>query len=250
MSPPADADIRLHPDLESISAAVAESLVQAAAAAITERSWFSLALSGGDTPRGLFRVLRRDHEKRIPWLRVEIFWVDERYVPDQDPRSNYEVARREWMATSPIPRENVHPMPTDLPDPEAAAQQYERVLRAHFLRDRPRFDFMLLGIGRDCHTASLFPGSQALTEETRWVVSVRAPADPPQRLTLTLPVINSARSVHFLVSGAEKSEALKRAVEGEADAMSCPASAVRPTDGKVVWWVDEAAAQGLSTARR
>jgi len=242
-------ELRVYPDLESLSQAAAESLAEIAAAAITERSWFSLGLSGGETPRALFRRLRQEYQKRIPWLRVEIFWVDERYVSHQDPRSNYALAKNQWIANSPIPRENVHPAPTEVATPAEAAQQYERVLRAHFLREWPRFDLVLLGLGADCHTASLFPHSPALTEEKQWVVATEAPAEPPQRLTLTLPVINHACNVHFLVSGERKAEALRRVLEDEPDAMACPASAVTPVEGRAVWWVDEAAASKLSRER-
>jgi len=246
MSIRAKPEIRVHADLESLSIAAAENLAEIAVAAVTSRGWFSLAFSGGETPRRLFRVLRTQYEKRIPWIRGEIFWVDERYVPYQDPRSNYGTAKSEWIASSPVPRENVHPMATDLPTPEEAARQYERVLRAHFLRQWPSIDLMLLGLGADCHTASLFPRSQALSEATRWVISVEAPAEPPQRLTLTFPAINHVCHVHFLVSGEAKAEALRRAIEGDAEVADCPASGVSPSDGRVTWWVDEAAASKLS----
>jgi 6-phosphogluconolactonase len=223
---------------------VAESVADIAASSVSAGGWFSLAVSGGETPRALFRILR-EYDKRLSWPRVEIFWVDERYVPHRDPRSNYGVAKDVWLASSPLPRENIHPMPTDLESPEAAAQQYEKLLRAHFLHAWPRFDLVLLGLGPDCHTASLFPSSQALSERSRWVVPVDAPVEPAQRLTLTLPVINHAAHVHFLAAGSEKAAALKRALSGEADALACPASGVSPTDGELVWWIDRAAAEGL-----
>ena len=246
MSIRAKSEVRVHADLESLSKAAAESLAEIAAASVTDRSWFSIALSGGETPRALFRVLQTQYEKRVPWIRGEIFWVDERYVPPQDPRSNYGMAKSEWIAGSPIPRENVHPMATDLPTLEEAARQYERVLRAHFLRQWPSIDLIVLGLGADCHTASLFPRSQALAETTRWVTWVEAPAEPSQRLTLTLPAINHASNVHFLVSGEAKAEALRRVLEDEVDVANCPASGVSPSDGRVAWWVDEAAASKLS----
>jgi len=246
MSIRAKPEVRIHADLESLSKAVAESLAEIAAASVTSRGWFSLALSGGETPRALFRTLRAGHEKRVPWNRGEVFWVDERYVPHQDPRSNYGIAKSEWIASSPIPRENVHPMQTDLPTPEDAARQYERVLRAHFLHQWPRVDLILLGLGADCHTAALFPQSQALSESTRWVTWAKAPSEPSQRLTLTLPAINHSSDVHFLVSGETKAEALRRVLEEDANVADCPASGVDLSDGRVIWWVDEAAAGKLS----
>jgi 6-phosphogluconolactonase len=246
MSIRAEPEVRIHADLESLSRAVAESLAEIAAASVTSRGWFSLALSGGETPRALFRMLRAEYEKRVPWVRGEVFWVDERYAPHQDPRSNYGMARREWIADSSIPREHVHPMETDLSTPAEAAWQYERVLRAYFPHEWPRVDLMLLGLGVDCHTASLFPESPALSESARWVTWADAPSEPSQRLTLALPVINHSFNVHFLVSGEAKAEALRRVLEDNPDVVSCPASGVDPPDGRVIWWVDEAAASRLS----
>ena len=238
-------EVRTRSDLESLSQAVAEDLARIAASAISVHGWFSLALSGGETPQVLFGLLAREYHTRIPWARAEIFWVDERYVPHHDRRSNYGMANDAWLAGSPVPRENIHPIPTDLPNAEEAARQYERVLRAHFPNSWPQFDLMLLGLGSDGHTASLFPRSPALAEETRWAVAAEAPTEPSHRITLTLPVINHAAHVHFLVAGSRKAEALKSALSGESDPLDCPASAVRPTDGELVWWVDAEAAKLL-----
>ncbi len=141
---------------------------------------------------------------RTPWERVHLFWGDERYVPHDDPASNYRMARESLIAHVPIPAENVHPMPTDLPQPEKAAEAYEAELRRFFGTGAPGFDLQLLGLGVEGHTASLFPGSPALEEKERWVAAVVAPAKPPQRLTLTLPVLNQGRNTLFLVTGADK----------------------------------------------
>jgi 6-phosphogluconolactonase len=206
---------------------------------------FSLALAGGTTPRALYRLLAAGHRDQIAWDQVHVFWSDERYVPADDPRSNYQMARGVWLDRVPIPAQNVHPMPTDFSDPDAAARAYETTLRAHFPGPWPRFDVILLGLGADGHTASLFPGSPALDERERWVVVVRAPIEPSLRLTLTLPVLNHAAAVWFLVSGADKTPALQQTLEGGSAVRSHPAVGVRPEGGAVIWWVDEAAARLL-----
>lgn len=238
-------DLRVYPDLEALSRAAAESLVELAAAAAAQTGCFSIALAGGQTPRRLYQLLATDYRGRTPWPGVEVFWGDERYVPHDDPRSDYQMARETLLAAVPLPRENIHPMPTDAADPEEAAQAYESVLRAHFpSRPWPRFDLVLLGLGAEGHTASLFPGSPALVEERRWVVAAEVPVAPPRRLTLTLPAINHARHIYFLAAGAGKREALAQALAETPDVARCPAAGVRPVEGEVVWWVDEAARGG------
>ena len=142
----------------------------------------------------------------------------------------------------PCPAGNVHPMPTELPDPDVAARDYEETLRTYFSRDWPRFDLVLLGLGDEGHTASLFPGSPALEETKRWVVAVKAPAEPPLRLTLTLPALTQAASVYFLVTGSNKAQALHHVLNGSPDPKNYPASGVRLAQGTVIWWVDREAA--------
>lgn len=245
MSLPSSAKISVHPDLEALSRAAAEDLTVIAAAAIADHGCCSLALSGGETPLSLFRLLAAEYATRVAWLQVEVFWVDERFVPSHDRSSNYGAARAAWLADSPLPRSNVHPIPTDLPSPDEAAARYERQLRAHFFTPWPRFDLVLLGLGADGHTASLFPGSPALAKDRRWVEATEAPVEPKPRITLTLPAINRAAHVRFLVAGARKAAALRAAVSSEPDLTACPASAVRPSAGDLIWWVDPAAAGQL-----
>jgi 6-phosphogluconolactonase len=241
MSRPASSDLRVYADLEALSQAVAQQLAAVAAATIAARGGFSIALCGGQTPRRLYRLLATEYRDRIPWPRVEVFWGDERYVPHTDPRSDYRMARDSLLEEAPIPPHHVHPMPTDYTDPAEAAQAYERLLKAHFPYPWPCFDLVLLGLGAEGHTASLFPHSPALRETARWVVATEVPVEPKQRLTLTLPAINQAARVWFLVAGAEKAQALKSALAEDADIMSCPAAGVKPISGELVWWVDEAA---------
>ncbi len=241
MSRPLQPDLRVHPDLGTLSRAVAESVVSLAASAIGERGRFTVALSGGNTPRTLYRLLATDYRDQISWTQVQVFWGDERYLPHDHPRSDYRMARKTLLDRVPVPEQNVHPMLTQFPRPEQAADAYQATLRAHFPGQWPRFDLILLGLGADGHTASLFPNNPALDEKTRWVTAVRANVKPPLRLTLTLPAINHAANIYFVVAGKEKAHALERALADDADVKAAPAAGVRPDDGALVWWVDQAA---------
>lgn len=239
-------DVRVYPDVEALSRAAADNLATALNAVLARSGSASLVLSGGSTPRTLYRVLATAYGEAIRWDRVRVYWGDERYVPPDDPRSNYRMVREALLDHMSIPAENVHPMPTDLPDPEAAALAYEQTLRRQFQGAWPRFDLILLGLGTDGHTASLFAGSPALDEPARWVTVSRAPAESSVRLTLTLPVINHAARVDFLVTGAEKAPALGRVLHEGSNAAGGPAAGVRPLRGTVTWWIDEAAASGVN----
>lgn len=242
-------DVRVSPDLEAVSRECARAVAQAIMGGTRGGDRFRLALSGGETPRALYRSLATEHRDAVPWGQVHLFWGDERYVPPDDPRSNYRLVQDSLLGDVPIPRENVHPMPTHFPDPRDAARAYERDLRANFPGPWPRLDLILLGIGPDGHTASLFPGSPALGERERWVVDVQVPAEPPGRLTLTLPVLNHGAAVFFLAAGADKAEAVRRALTGPRDPLACPAGAVRPEGGNLVWWLDEGAAALIRRGR-
>lgn len=237
-------EVRVYPDASGLTHAVARGLVDTLRVAAADAGGCSVALPGGNTPRALYRLLGSAYRAALPWEKVHIFWGDERYVPADNPRSNYRTVKEEWLDQIAIVPENVHPMPTDLADIDEAARRYEGTLRAYFPGPWPRFDLILLGLGPDGHTASLFPGSPALEERSRWVVPVRAPIEPPARLTLTLPVINHAAAVWFLVSGADKAEVLSKTLEGRVG-KDLPAARVRPENGALIWWVDApAAAQG------
>jgi len=245
-------DVRVYPDLDTLSRAMAESVVLKIREAISGRGRCGLALAGGDPPRTLYRLLATEHQARIPWAQVHVFWADERYVPPDDSQSNYRLARESLLDQIPIPPGNVHPMPTNLPKPDDAALIYERTLRENLPAPRSRLDLVLLGLGADGHTASLFPDSPAIEEQNRWAMAIRAPAEPALRLTLTLAVINHAAHVAFLVAGLEKAEALRLALVDAPPPRLCPAAGVRPTHGAVVWWIDIAAASLLppGTARK
>lgn len=235
-------DTRIFPDGDALSRAALDELLRIMSDAVRERGRFAIALAGGHTPAKLYQMWAQGGGKggmRTPWERVHLFWGDERYVADDDPASNYRMARESLIAHVPIPGENVHPMPTDLPQPEKAAEAYEAELRRFFGAGAPAFDLQLLGLGVEGHTASLFPGSLALDERQRWVAPVVAPAKPPQRLTLTLPVLNQARNTFFLVTGADK-RPIVAALRGQSTE-SYPAARVQP-EGPVVWFLDKEAA--------
>jgi 6-phosphogluconolactonase len=248
-----DADVRVYPTIIELSLRAAEAAVETIKHAVQRAGRCSLVLSGGSTPRTLFTLLASQFKDQIPWARVHVFWGDERYVPPDDPRSNYGMARDTLLDHVPCPAANIHPMPTNFPDPDDAARDYEATLRREFAEERPRFDLVLLGIGPEGHTASLFPGAPALHERTRWVLPVTAPAEPPLRLTLTLPALSQSANAYFLVAGADKSRALHHVLTGSADPATCPAAGVRLANGTLIWWVDRAAAAqrfvSQSTAR-
>ncbi|HET6780539.1 MAG TPA: 6-phosphogluconolactonase [bacterium] len=237
--------VNVSPDIEALSRAAAEDAVLIIRSAVAQRGTCALALSGGNTPRSLYRLLGTANRNQIPWEQVHLFWGDERYVPPDDPASNYRMVRETLLAAIPIPAGHVHPMPTNQEDPNDAAREYEVLLKRQFNDDWPRFDLILLGLAPDGHIASLFPGSKALVEEKQRVLAVRVPKEPPQRLTLTLPAINHAANVHFLVAGRSKAGALHRVLVGPCDVQTCPAVGVKPINGTVTWWVDEAAAAFL-----
>jgi 6-phosphogluconolactonase len=235
-------DLRVYADLADLSRRVAEAAVDTINDAVRTAGTCSIVLSGGSTPRTLFRLLASDFRARIPWANVQVFWGDERYVPPEDPRSNYRMAREALLDHVPCPSANIHPMPTHFPSADVAARDYERTLRNHFVGEWPHFDLVLLGIGDDGHTASLFPGSLALAERTRWVVAARAPVEPHVRLTLTLPALTRAAAVHFLVAGAAKADALRHVLDGAGDWTKYPAAGVRLGTASLIWWADRDAA--------
>jgi 6-phosphogluconolactonase len=235
-------DVRVFADVDELSLCAAEAAVRTINESVRSNGSFSIALSGGDTPRTLYRLLSTRFRDQIPWKKVHVFWGDERYVSLADPQSNYRMARETLLDAVPCPAENVHPMPTELPDPEVAAREYEKTLRSYFSTDWPHFDLVLLGLGEEGHTASLFPGSPALKETQRWVVAVKAPAEPPQRLTLTLPALTGAANIYFLVAGSNKAQALHHVLTGSPDPKNYPASCIRRANGTVILWLDRASA--------
>lgn len=237
-------DVRVFPQLDALSHALAEIFVAEAAQAITATGRCTVALSGGSTPRRLYRLLAFGYGERLAWPAVQLFMGDERYVPPDDPLSNFRMVRETLVDHLPIPAENVHPMPTGLAAAADAAAAYEAALRVSFPGEWPRFDVAFLGMGADGHTASLFPYTPSLEQTTGWVAATIAPTEPARRLSLTLPVFNHARHVHFLVAGPNKADAL-REVLMHPEETTCTAARIRPIDGHVTWWVDDAAAAAV-----
>ena len=235
---------RVLPDLISLSRAALEETLAIIQVTVTKRGRFAIALSGGHTPSKMYSLWTQTEQYRdeTPWDRVHLFWSDERYVPADDPRSNYHMARETLISHVPIPAENVHPMPTNLSSPEECARVYEAELRKFFGSELPAFDVQLLGIGEEGHTASLFPGSPVLDEKLRWVAAVRVSAEPPQRITLTPVVLNRGRNTFFLVAG-ESKRAILSAIRDESGSKPSqyPAARIRPAT-EPVWFLDQAAA--------
>jgi 6-phosphogluconolactonase len=229
---------------EGAARLAAELVVGRAIAAVAAQGRFTWVLSGGGTPRPLYELLAQEPElrDRMPWEETDCFWGDERPVPADHPESNFAMAWEAMLSRVPVRPERVHRWASELA-PEEAVREYEATLRrALGDAESPRFDLVLLGLGADCHTASLFPGSRALREEERLTAAPWVEALGVQRLTLTPPALNAARCVLFLVTGEEKAEALRAALAPEGDAGACPARAVRPVGGELLWVVDRAAA--------
>ena len=234
--------LRVFPDLETLSLAAADALAEQIHAAVRERARCAVVLTGGRTPRRLYEILAGRFGATIPWKQVDLFWGDERYVPYDDPRSNYRLARLALLDHVAVPPENVHPMPTYHADPQEAAAEYEQVLRDYLADGTAQLDVVLLGLASNGHVASLFPHHRALREERRWVTAVEVEADPPQRLTLTFPIINQTVAVFFLVAGATKAQAVAQAHQPGNRIEDVPATDVAPASGDVTWWLDGAAA--------
>jgi 6-phosphogluconolactonase len=244
------ATVRTFPDAEAVSRAAAEEFVRCAGEAVNARGRFTVVLSGGSTPKRMYQLLAAPPLRdRVDWPRVFVFWGDERAVPPDHPDANYHTAHAELLTKVPVPAGNVFRMEGERPLAAAAADYQEAVARALGVPPDgppPALDLVLLGMGPDGHTASLFPGNDALAEGTRWVVPVHgAPKPPPDRLTMTAPLLNTAREVLFLVAGADKADRLAEVLDGPPDPHRLPSQLVRPAGGLLVWYVDRSAAAKL-----
>jgi 6-phosphogluconolactonase len=240
--------VAIYPDTEALSHDAARFIIQAANEAIVRHGRFTLALSGGSTPQKLYSMLGEEpYRDLLNWGLVEVFWSDERCVPPDDAESNYRMAREVLLNKVPIPASQIHRMPADEIDREAASQAYSTEMRRVFSTSGvPGFDLIQLGMGPEGHTASLFPHQDSLHEEQRLVIPVSVPKPPPPRLTFTPPVLNAARNVLFLVTGAEKEEAVQAVLEGPYQPDEYPAQLIRQSHGIVTWMLDEAAGRKLT----
>lgn len=241
-------DLRIVDTPAALFQAAAEEFAAQTTTAVSTQGRFTVALSGGSTPKALFSLLATSYHEHLPWDKMFFFWGDERHVPPESPESNYRMALEALLSKVPVPPGNVFRVPAEDPDAGRAARKYEQSLREFFRIPTgayPRFDLILLGMGPDGHTASLFPGTVALHEKSRLVVANWVEKFKTDRITFTLPVINEAKVVMFLVSGTDKADTLKEVLEGTQPAELFPSKLIRPRDGKLIWLVDRAAASAL-----
>lgn len=236
-------EIRIRPDAEQLALAAVEQFTELAAEACNARGRFLVALAGGTTPKRAYELLASEPWLgRVSWPTVQVYWGDERYVSSDHPDSNYLMARTTLLDLVDIPERNIHGIPTSLGPVEAAAE-YERAIRE--LGAPPSFDLILLGLGEDGHTASLFPNSASLKETERLVSAEYISSMSGWRITMTLPLINAAQTVMFLVSGEGKAERIRQVLHGDQDPQGVPAQAIQPHQGELIWLLDEAAASQL-----
>jgi 6-phosphogluconolactonase len=238
-------------DLADLSRQAAAQFVSLADRAVQERGRFTVCLSGGSTPRQTYALLADDPlRNRTPWSRVHIFWGDERLIALDQPDNHYRMASDIFLMKVPIPAQNIHRVRVEVDNPAQAASEYDGLLRSFFDltgEEIPRFDLIILGMGADGHMASLFPGTPALKETERLAVANYVPKLNADRLTLTLPVLNNARQIMFLVSGDNKADALRGVLEDDSRT-DLPARLLRPRDGKMLWMVDNDAAGKLENS--
>jgi 6-phosphogluconolactonase len=230
---------------EELARASANFFVEQSVAAVAQRGLFTVALSGGSTPRILYELLADPNEpfrEQVPWTESHFFWSDERHVPPDHPDSNYRMANEALLSRVPVPQHNVHRVLSENPNAAAAAKAYEETLLEVTKETLPQLDLILLGLGNDGHTASIFPGSEVLHETTHLVAAPWVEKLKSYRITMTLPLLNNGASVLFLVGGSEKAEIVKTVLEGPE---VYPAQAVKPTNGELIWMLDKAAAGRL-----
>jgi 6-phosphogluconolactonase len=240
--------MQVFPDVETLSRAAAAQVAQVIETH-NRSGEFTMALAGGSTPRRLYQILAADYRKRLPWTDIRFFWSDERYVPPDSPQSNYRMALESLLSRVPIPPENIHMMSTFFDGPDEAAADYEEILRDEMGDDLPQFDLVLLGLGTDGHTASLFPGSPVLTEEKRWVAASYSPVEPTVRLTMTPPILKNARQLIYLVSGREKFDVMQTIMQDPERAALLYPAAMIAADSPAIWFLDRDAATGGKVGR-
>ncbi len=203
---------------------------------------FSFVFSGGNTPRSLYRLLAQEpYRNKIAWEKIQCYWGDERYVPFEDDRNNANMVFDSLLNKVPVKKENIHIIRTDI-SPDESAMQYEKLLRQHFPDETRTFDLVLLGLGDNGHTLSLFPGYEQVNEQDNWVLSFYLEEQQMRRITLTAPPVNAAARVAFFVSGAGKASAVRNILQEKYNPELYPAQVIRPETGELSWWMDEAAA--------
>ncbi len=242
------AQVVIAPDRAALARDAAGRFVAIANDATSARGRFSVALSGGATPRDLHTLLATpDLAKQVDWSRVHVFWGDERAVPPDDPASNYRMAQETLLSRVPVPLGNVHRIKGEL-EPQVAAREYAVTLASYFHPhpgELPQFDLILLGMGANAHTASLFPGSALVNDTTDWVAAGYIEEVKMNRITLTVPVINAAEHILFMVAGEDKAATVRAVLRGEYRPADLPAQLIRPVSGALVWLLDRPAASKL-----
>ncbi|PRY11372.1 6-phosphogluconolactonase [Pontibacter ummariensis] len=242
--------IKIFEDKAQLSKEAAALFVKTAQEAVEKNGRFTVALTGGSSPVQLYSLLaQQPFVEQVPWKQTFIFWGDERWVPLTDNLSNARMATETFLSKVPVPPEQVYPMWSENVEPEAFAQQYEKLLQQHFDQENPQFDLILLGMGDDGHTASLFPGTEVLHEASRWVQAYFLAPQSMYRVTLTAPLINQAKKIVFLTFGQNKADALYEVLEGERNPEKYPSQLIQPKNGEVLWFVDESAASRLKKSK-
>lgn len=247
---PSKPSVEQYPDPDRLSRAAAQRFVRIARRAMTDRGRFTVVLSGGSTPRRLYFLLAAPpFRNEIDWSRVEFFWGDERTVPIDHADSNFRLAYKAMIEKLPCAQTQIHRYRVEIPDRPAAARDYQGEIARCFQLpadgEPPAFDLVLLGLGSDGHTASLFPHTEATGEKRRWVVCNPVPQLKTERFTLTAPILNRARNILFLVTGADKAAAVHAVIKGPTDTERFPAQLIRPVTGQLTWLIDEPAASRL-----
>lgn len=250
-------EIRVFADAHDMSRAAADVMVRLAGEAVQARGLFVVALAGGSSPKTLYMLLAgHTYRHSVPWEKVHFFWGDERHVPPDHNDCNYRMARETMLSKVEVPAGNIHRVRSENPDARQAAEDYETELREFFTANNllanglPRFDLVLLGMGPDGHTASLFPGTHAVRERERWVAAPWVDKFHTYRVTLTPLVLNNAACILFFVGGEEKAETLRAVLEGAEESDRYPAQVIRPTGGVLCWMVDRAAAKLLTSSKQ
>jgi 6-phosphogluconolactonase len=239
-------EINISRNGDELSQRVAGWLVQYIAGVLKNSDRFTISLSGGSTPKKLFRLLASEkYNHSIEWEKLHFFWGDERFVPFADERNNARMTFAELLDLVPVRKEQIHIMRTDL-TPDAAVTAYDAILHQYFKDKGSSFDLVFLGLGDNAHTLSLFPGYEVVHENEKWVTAFFLEEQDMFRITLTAGIVNRSAAVAFLVTGADKAEAVKEILEGKADPDKYPAQVIKPANGLLYWFLDEAAASDLS----
>jgi 6-phosphogluconolactonase len=247
--------LNISKNIEELSHKVAEWMVKYIDGVLKKKDCLSIALTGGNTPKKLYSLLATDEfKKKIDWQKLHVFWGDERFVPFNDERNNAKMTFDFLLNHVPVPKSQIHVMKTDI-GPQASAKEYEKILHQYFgssVSQTPliTFDLVLLGLGDNAHTLSLFPGYDLVDEKTKWVRSFFLKEQNMYRITLTAPVVNMASRIAFLISGTDKAYAVKNVLEEKYDPEKYPAQIIQPLNGELFWFADEASMNELKNGER